>query len=241
MGKLLLSLPCQKALPSAGRLDHPKALVAPRQAVAERSLEGISDRTAAHRVQAGRAGLTDPFASGRKSPFMKAGCGKTARPVGAADGGERKSNRARLLRPDTCEATEQGEATPGGSRGGKGLTQGEQPLGGRGSDTELKCRVDPNDGYAGGDGRAQIVHRTTSDPREEPGALAAHAGICAGGEEKSSSLPRPSACRDSNALDCRFQLLLAGQEHGRTIPLSDFEAVFHIVAVAYRQSLKVAP
>src|SRR5450755_3006681 len=30
------------------------------------------------------------------------------------------------------------------------------------------------------------------NPREEPGALAAHAGICAGGEEKSSSLPRPS-------------------------------------------------
>jgi nucleotide-binding universal stress UspA family protein len=36
-----------------------------------------------------------------------------------------------------------------------------------------------------------IVHRTTSDPREQPGALAAHAGICAAGEEKSSSLPRP--------------------------------------------------
>src|SRR4249920_2044518 len=32
----------------------------------------------------------------------------------------------------------------------------------------------------------------TFDPREEPGALAAHAGICAGGEEQSSSLPRPS-------------------------------------------------
>jgi len=30
----------------------------------------------------------------------------------------------------------------------------------------------------------------TFDPREEPGALAALAGICAGGEEKSSSLPR---------------------------------------------------
>src|SRR6516164_1658016 len=28
-------------------------------------------------------------------------------------------------------------------------------------------------------------------PRWEPGALAAPAGICAGGEEKSSSLPRP--------------------------------------------------
>jgi hypothetical protein len=31
----------------------------------------------------------------------------------------------------------------------------------------------------------------TFDPREEPGTLAAHAGICAGGEEQSSSLPRP--------------------------------------------------
>ena len=30
----------------------------------------------------------------------------------------------------------------------------------------------------------------TFDPREEPGALAAHAGICAGGEEQSSSLVR---------------------------------------------------
>src|SRR5258708_35745956 len=39
----------------------------------------MSDCTAAHRVQAGRAGLTDTFASGRKSPFMKAGCGKTDR------------------------------------------------------------------------------------------------------------------------------------------------------------------
>ena len=37
----------------------------------------------------------------------------------------------------------------------------------------------------------------TFDPREEPGALAAHAGICAGGEEQSSSLPRPSANRHS--------------------------------------------
>ena len=80
---------------------------------------------------------------------MKAGYGKTVRPVCAADGG--KLFIGRLLRPDTCEATEQGEASPGGSRGGKGLTQGEQPLGGRGSDTEPKCRVDPNNGCAAGD------------------------------------------------------------------------------------------
>ena len=49
--------------------------------------------------------------------------------------------------------TLQGEATPGGSRGGKGLTQGEQPLGGRGSDTEPKYRVDLNNGCASGDER----------------------------------------------------------------------------------------
>jgi hypothetical protein len=41
----------------------------------------------------------------------------------------------------------------GGSRGGKGLTQGDQPLGGRGSDTEPKCCVDQNDGCAEGDER----------------------------------------------------------------------------------------
>ena len=34
--------------------------------------------------------------------------------------------------------------------------------------------------------------RPTFDLREEPGALAAHAGICAGGGEQSSSLPRPT-------------------------------------------------
>ena len=65
----------------------------------------------------------------------------------------------------TCEATEQWEATLGGGRGGKGLTQGEQPLGGRGSDTEPKCRVDPNNGCASGDEHDYIVHRVTSETR----------------------------------------------------------------------------
>ncbi len=46
---------------------------------------------------------------------------------------------------------------PGGSRGGKGLTQGEQPLGGRGSDTEPKYRVDPNNGCASGDERESFI------------------------------------------------------------------------------------
>jgi hypothetical protein len=39
--------------------------------------------------------------------------------------------------------------------------------------------------------RFKLCAPPTFDPREEPGALAAPAGICAGGEEQSSSLPRP--------------------------------------------------
>ncbi len=36
--------------------------------------------------------------------------------------------------------------------------------------------VDPNGGFAPGDERVQTAQRVTFDPREEPGALAAHAG-----------------------------------------------------------------
>src|SRR5262249_38019766 len=117
--------------------------------MAQRSVEGISHQTVAHGVQAGQPRLAHTFGADRESSFMKAGYGKTVRPVCAADGG--KLFIGRLLRPDTCEATEQGEASPGGSRGGKGLTQGEQPLDGRGSDTEPKYRVDPNNGCASDD------------------------------------------------------------------------------------------
>ena len=46
----------------------------------------------------------------------------------------------------------------------------------------------------------QTAHRQVFDPREEPGALAAPAGICAGGEEQSSSLPRTSI--SDNLLHC---------------------------------------
>ena len=62
---------------------------------------------------------------------------------------DEKSDEAIVL----AKRLEQREATPGGSRGGKGLTQGEQPIGGRGPDTEPKCRVDPNDGCTSDDER----------------------------------------------------------------------------------------
>ena len=50
--------------------------------------------------------------------------------------------------------------------------------------------VDPNAGCASSAERIKPAPRQTFDPREEPGALAAHAGIGAGGEEQSSSLVR---------------------------------------------------
>src|SRR5215831_12571304 len=65
-------------------------------------MEGISHQTVAHGVQAGQPRLTNTFASDRESSFMKAGYGKTVRPVCAADGG--KLFIGRLLRPDSVEA-----------------------------------------------------------------------------------------------------------------------------------------
>jgi hypothetical protein len=130
MGKLLLSLPCQKALPSAGRLDNPKVVVASRQAMAQRSVERISHQTVAHGVQAGQPRLAHTFSSDRNSPFMKAGCGKTARPVCAADEGQLFNGR--LLRPDSWEADEQSGPDRSGAGGAKGRGQ-RNPFGTCGS------------------------------------------------------------------------------------------------------------
>ena len=69
------------------------------------------------------------------------------------------------------EAIEQWKATSGGGRGGKGLTRGEQPTGGRGSDTEPRCHVDPIGGCAPERMQFQNHVPPTFDLREEPGAL----------------------------------------------------------------------
>jgi hypothetical protein len=55
---------------------------------------------------------------------MKAGYGKTVRPVCAADGGQLFNGR--LLRPDSCEVAEQSRVTGGGGGGAKGRDQGER-------------------------------------------------------------------------------------------------------------------
>jgi len=79
------------------------------------------------------------------------------------------------------EAIEQWKATSGGGRGGKGLTQGKQPTGGRGSHTEPRCHLDPIGGCAPDRSRPQAACRLTFDPREEPGAsAAARRDLCGG-------------------------------------------------------------
>jgi hypothetical protein len=75
------------------------------------------------------------------------------------------------------------------------------------SDTEPSCHVDPIGGCAPDCTRRQTAGRQTFDRREEPGALAAHAGICAGGEEKSSSLPRRWRRRGSHPRQTKFLCL----------------------------------
>jgi hypothetical protein len=61
------------------------------------SLEGISNRAAVHRVQAGRAGLTDTFASGRESPSRV-----ITNSVSATIGRENRFSCASTLRRESC-------------------------------------------------------------------------------------------------------------------------------------------
>jgi hypothetical protein len=63
---------------------------------------------------------------------------------------------------------------------GRASPEGNQPTDGRGSDIEPSGHVDPIGGCAPARRRFSNRVRPTFDPREEPGALAAHAGICAG-------------------------------------------------------------
>jgi hypothetical protein len=63
----------------------------------------------------------------------------------------------------------------------------------------------------------------TFNPREEPGALAAHAGICAGGEEQSSSPPRPFE-DDDRARRCEGRAMTqfgnSGNKIGQTVAVA---------------------
>ena len=105
-------------------------------------LDNVATLQALRRVRACQSCRADPFhRHSEESVFVKAGCGKTARPVCAADGGQRESNRARLLRPDSWEAGEQSGAIRRGVGGAKGGDQGECEPAKHVPDTEPDERV----------------------------------------------------------------------------------------------------
>ncbi len=111
---------------------------------------------------------------------MKAGCGKSARPVWAADGGQLAGDCGRLLRPDTFEAAEGNEAVEG-----RGRLEGMPSERGRSPDAEPGHSKKFPASLGGG-------VFTFVNLREEPGAGKPHAGIC-GGEAEWPSYPTRSA------------------------------------------------
>ena len=87
-----------------------------------------------------------PSIATQDSVFVKAGCGKPARPVCAADGGQRESNRARLLRPDSRKcAFRTALARPSG--------QNAQPHGAGPMPANAEGRFQQSTGHASARGR----------------------------------------------------------------------------------------
>ena len=82
LGPLLQAGPRPKALQPARSMDRAANLVASVQSVALSRLANTAERQALRRVRACELGRADSFlAASQTSVFVKAGCGKTARPV----------------------------------------------------------------------------------------------------------------------------------------------------------------
>src|SRR5206468_12219002 len=85
MGALLQACSCPQALQPAQPMGRPADLVAPLQALEMLRLETASGDQAVRRTGAGQPDRSDPFPGiSEECVSMKAGCGKTARPVWAA-------------------------------------------------------------------------------------------------------------------------------------------------------------
>jgi hypothetical protein len=87
------------------RLVGAADLVAPVRQMALLRLGNVATQQALRRVWARQSCRADPFhRHSEDSVFVKAGCGKTARPVWAADGGQRESIERASSRPDSVDA-----------------------------------------------------------------------------------------------------------------------------------------
>jgi hypothetical protein len=111
MGKLLLQGTCPKTVRQVGSVDNAENLEPSHEAVAKQRLEIPTGTTALWRDGTGKLDSSHSFLTTEQMlTIVKAGCGKSARPVWEADGGEHR--KVRLLRPDSKET--------GNDRGAKG-------------------------------------------------------------------------------------------------------------------------
>ena len=125
---------------------------------------------------------------------------------GAEAAAEQARGRTSLVVP--AKRPNKAAMSGGGGRGGKGArsegwqTTGDAP--GTGPDQASCARRLPADRRCrGSQVRARLV---TPDLRQEPGAGKPHAGICAGGREKSLSLPRQARKNQSGRRRRRLSL-----------------------------------
>jgi hypothetical protein len=114
---------------------------------------------------------------------VKAGCGKTARPVCAADGGQRESNRARASSDPTAmkPANKAKEAHCGGVCGGERSGVGGAKGGGQGEYAPAQHVLDPEPGSRDKRAGAYTATFAVTHPRWEPYAGKPHVRFCAGG------------------------------------------------------------
>ncbi len=102
MGKLLLQGACPETVRQVGSVDHGANLEPSHKAMAKQRLERTAGTTALWRDGTGKLDPSYSFlATEPMLSLVKAGCGKSARPVWEADGGQRRE--VRLLRPDSEE------------------------------------------------------------------------------------------------------------------------------------------
>ena len=102
MGKLLLQGTCPKTVRQVGSVDNAANLEPSHEAVAKQRLEITTGTTALWRDGTGKLDSSYSFLTTEQMlTIVKAGCGKSARPVWEADGGQHR--KVRLLRPDSEE------------------------------------------------------------------------------------------------------------------------------------------
>ena len=140
MGKLLLQGTCPKTVRQVGSVDNAANLEPSHEAVAKQRLEIPTGTTALWRDGTGKLDSSHSFLTTEQMlTIVKAGCGKSARPVWEADGGQPR--KVRLLRPDSEEAGEQTWATGCGGGGAKGEDRGEHGRATHAPDSEPGKRV----------------------------------------------------------------------------------------------------